>query len=995
MEEAKNPMKSRQYSISPMKRTLIIVLFFCNYSVKGQVESDNGHLYVLLDVSGSMRSDVNNNSYYIVESLVNKFRNDSTFHLILFGEEKRIISKYGSAKELADRNKPMEKSKLDQLLSNVKKQRDEINDKRKFIRHTDINAALKELPLRKGKINGALIIVSDGLLKPGDVPGGINDQVYRDYLKENQNLFNEISINVPIFFIQTSTSKNRDFYQVDQTGLSNSSDQEILHVSHEVDLQNDSSLKKELDELFNRIYFTMDMNISDQVVNDSSEIDIVLSTLAVNEAIKHFEKVTDQGIAANNTKEVVKTEFEKYVLAEKELLEQIVKSDNMSRVDIVSVSDLLFKIQTTLKKEKGLVQVSGDRIYLNMIGSSETRIPDEVKKSNQGKNLEEALILGLTDYLIERVESEVSFVYYEQLGKILNQNTFIKDTLFYNTTELFGEFAPNTTPPTIPMIREAFTRDIQNLPFNLSKLPDQEEQQGLFFLKCLFAVLHRIQIDVSVEKVLASLYPLDSKKYIPDYQLGIAFVSQYFQFLLQHDFIEEIETGKVEEKERIILMYVAWFAKFHPEINQIKDIKNLVYRIALLNQKVKALKAYLQQIQLKMKVEPVSDFAGYNTYINQLGKEFVKETFLILKEGVELTRNFTQKPVPINKIVMLIENVVDGYFLMREKNYVQGTLLLTPIVFELSYRPELGRLLKNDKLLPQSKKLSNLVLNKERIKHLAKGIKEVKLVINDNKVNKSRLLDSLNLQFVSNYLLRKNDQWDIQLVESLNVLFKEVKAESLDFIAAYWKHLVSTKNPKSIEDLMSLSEFRILQMLVSDGVAIEKLKDVIQMACEVAASPSAEGVKKIISSYALPPASYRAKRQQPYFASINAYVGGGVNYYDDGSNVYKTIIMAPFGIDLSWNPRKSDKRMNSGARRNISLFISALDLGNVINYRFNESDPAQDDAIRWEQIVSPGAFITYPLAKRLPLSLMAGYQLYPNRTSISLTFDLPIFRLTR
>jgi hypothetical protein len=195
----------------------------------------------------------------------------------------------------------------------------------------------------------------------------------------------------------------------------------------------------------------------------------------------------------------------------------------------------------------------------------------------------------------------------------------------------------------------------------------------------------------------------------------------------------------------------------------------------------------------------------------------------------------------------------------------------------------------------------------------------------------------------------------------------------------------------------------------------------------------AKALSKVVESYAVPPGSYKRKRNSWSSIDLNAYVGGyyGTEWLDGGSarsgNVFG--ITAPIGIsfnktfgkkmeatdslseDLIRNPGKLKIRKGKIRKRSNSTFtidLSVVDLGAVVSYRFNHiAEEGLPKKVKWTQLLSPGLRVGYGLPNT-PLIIGMGYQFTPelrsltadskdlysaHRVSVNLMFDLPLFHI--
>jgi len=172
---------------------------------------------------------------------------------------------------------------------------------------------------------------------------------------------------------------------------------------------------------------------------------------------------------------------------------------------------------------------------------------------------------------------------------------------------------------------------------------------------------------------------------------------------------------------------------------------------------------------------------------------------------------------------------------------------------------------------------------------------------------------------------------------------------------------------------------------------------------DVLSADNAANIKGIIYKYAAPVGSYRVKRQSPFSTSLSAYPGLQTGYervLNSDKYGFVTGITAPIGPSLNWGKNK----------HSLSLFIPVIDIGAAFSYRWqNEAEGFPAD-IKWEQILSPGAYLAWGIPKA-PIAILAGAQYTPKlrkvtedgsdlqenalRFGLSATVDIPIFHFYR
>lgn len=136
---------------------------------------------------------------------------------------------------------------------------------------------------------------------------------------------------------------------------------------------------------------------------------------------------------------------------------------------------------------------------------------------------------------------------------------------------------------------------------------------------------------------------------------------------------------------------------------------------------------------------------------------------------------------------------------------------------------------------------------------------------------------------------------------------------------------------------------------------------------------SPEDVQKTLDAYLLPVGSYRAKHSRRFTLSLNAYVGGFLEFAkkDTVNKLGEPFfgINSPIGINASIKLGKREKRSSS-----LSLLVSVIDIGAVTAFRFNKNnDTLILPDITLRNIISPGGTLIWGIGNS-PFCLGAGVQ---------------------
>jgi hypothetical protein len=284
----------------------------------------------------------------------------------------------------------------------------------------------------------------------------------------------------------------------------------------------------------------------------------------------------------------------------------------------------------------------------------------------------------------------------------------------------------------------------------------------------------------------------------------------------------------------------------------------------------------------------------------------------------------------------------------------------------------------------------------------------------------------------------------IALVESLIYQNNSFTVSTKDFEAMFGdlkslRTRWTDKIPESI--VIKQNDQRAAVMFAEDRHAINLVRKLGGFLNDVMLATDSKTLSKVVQSYALPPGSYKRKRNSWWSVDLNAYVGGFVGSEDafkkrlqqpslrNSGAIYG--VTAPIGISISKTMGKSigaldtltedyirnPDKLRVGRKRlwyrsvsTFTLSFSLVDLGAVVAYRFNNATAKvlpQD--VKWSQVFSPGVKFGYGIPGT-PLMIAAGYQYTPqlrrlddgepdaeqyntNRVFGSILFDLPLINI--
>jgi hypothetical protein len=256
---------------------------------------------------------------------------------------------------------------------------------------------------------------------------------------------------------------------------------------------------------------------------------------------------------------------------------------------------------------------------------------------------------------------------------------------------------------------------------------------------------------------------------------------------------------------------------------------------------------------------------------------------------------------------------------------------------------------------------------------------------------------------------------------AMDLVQKDYSASANDAYSLYTQVLQITKKSNQTAQPVSLSTPLYLSgsTLSTEENHKQALKDATDAGAilvkygnfmaNVIKAKSSDDVESAIESVALPVGSASIKKHFAFSIALNAYVGPylgseKIRGVDDGGKTNAYGLTAPIGISLNSGWLKAHTYGFS-----VSAFLSVIDLGAPVAFRFADSKTEQIPNIQLKDIISPGAFLSVGIPG-VPLSVNAGWQMGPNlrnlvgdaakittdrydRFSVSLVVDIPIFNI--
>lgn len=712
-----------------------------------------------------------------------------------------------------------------------------------------------------------------------------------------------------------------------------------------------------------------------------------------NEIAEATKKIEDQKLAARKTEDRI-AELKGTLLNIQSNLtpEQVGKILNLD-VNTLKQSQVALNAET----EKAITNYNLS-IADNRIQSSSDLAPPSIQLPNQSQ-----LIDAMAIYLVNRVKQESIIWFFQMLQNNIELHDLVK-VCFRNCYELLQNNESYNVPKFGSLWRYAISKDFAMMPNSLlqtqllqSRFRGKENEWFVQGLKMSWQVASLVNQKYSYRDVVAALYSqlqIDRDSYSPEnintlitllYSINEELLvtrdgRQAFLQLtdLMHMSDDEFETmldlidmkynnvirkTLLKDQSRISIMNTRrlniirrWLGSVMLRINQMEKDKD-EFRSFLELQK--------ENKDLKFQYNSSSTWASLKELLLSLDYQQVLEND---------TTFFKPMNPTVRKMTKLMGDVQEIYSLLAQKNFAASVGMLFGLV------------------------KSNMRYN-EAIE-----------------IPKEELASLLRRKGLKSYLHAMNQPVDSTIQDRLGFSY----SEGSNILTLYpGKQLAYIYHSS---DLQSIAVVQKMAAFLND----------------IAYAQGSKELATVIEAYAMPPGSYKKKRASWFSFDINAYVGGYVGaefinkrnaqgkYELSKGSVYG--LTAPIGFALSKTlgrklalkdvPKGDEfyegrykigkKNLWQQSNQTFTLFVSLIDIGSVVSYRFGSSAENLPQQVKWSQVISPGLHLNWGI-KGTPLVWSLGYQFTPelrrlkgtaddiqhnaHRIYTGLKFDIPLFNL--
>lgn len=620
---------------------------------------------------------------------------------------------------------------------------------------------------------------------------------------------------------------------------------------------------------------------------------------------------------------------------------------------------------------------------------------------------------GISNFMIERAEQELTAAFFERFRKYVLQNPEIQ-VLFPKTTIAMNNLMSFHYTEMLPVLKQSFYEDFKLIPIHINDVLELPEYRDLL------AEFPEIRISF---RTINLIYSLENGNVHP-----FDILNDFAEFPEWNDSEGSVEFknfGNTIKTANIISQSLqslpedtvnAWVRS--KEINDlIKNKTGFQIYMGLIYQKLKTENITFysakngKPIELSTLLENNSEnillFQSYisefiiltekvdnqikyikvkKEYTNEDYYEYIETSIDVIQYGFKIT-NLLNKEINVENYIQIAYNSNDLYKNIYEENYASALTNTVNIInttceiLNIEFKtPDFTNLLTADlnsiSNIPAFKKFDSIAFMKK---------------FNDNDINWDKKISFINDE-----------------IKKIEELKNKVNLNDNDKIIVEKAIVRASLILKSNTLQSSVSNIRKYGLFMANIVEAE----------------TPEQVQSAIESAVLPIGSSSLKKHSKYNISVQSYLGASfnINANDNYINAWngKVGITAPIGISFNkgWN--------NAGS---IGLFISLVDLGAIVDYEYNTdtnfttsvSSASLDTTVigtvktnnnykvELGQIFSPGFYITYGFPVDIPIALSFGAQYGPGLIKINnskttltdpvwryvftLTVDIPWFTL--
>ncbi|MNU79324.1 hypothetical protein D3C71_689380 [compost metagenome] len=700
---------------------------------------------------------------------------------------------------------------------------------------------------------------------------------------------------------------------------------------------------------------------------------------------------------------------------------------------------------------------------------------------------ESEMIEAAAAYLAKRVKQESVLWFFDEI----RENAEVYDllsTAFPETMKLLQSEEIYRTPNLSVTWRSAMSKDFVKMPKNVfdsdwlkKQLPDEQHKLAHSYLSTGWEIAQYVDQKFSYREIIRQLYLnkrdtlIDTAKISPNTLIEILYAfSTELYTLKQNNGWEMITYEDLRNltAEEMYIMLALLDMRYNQSIqticgSKLFDRKKPMLRdnadkisawlgrfTFALNQFDKVLQEISQEKEKSIK-DPNYKFSYYNVW-NLMSQALME---LLPKEAI--TSEKSQFYHESQFYIGLLNDSYEIYDMISNQNYARSVSKIMNLVDKLLYKDSVKYTYTSETKLVflkgefREKDKDKYEVSKTALaSHLAKlGIKPRKIhrvLIKNDKDFISFDKSPTNLPIgdtcaVSLDIIKQNTtglKCAINRLKKNKNLTPAIK-ELIDN-PKYWGGSKYVLNRDSMVLSFPINSIGAMVLTSQYQKSLQMIRKLSSFLNDVALAKDEEMLVKVVESYALPPGSYKQKRNSWFSVDLNAFVGAYAGYEALPKSQLKSLpdsirssglkggfvygISAPIGVsftktfgkrlfgtsEITTSQRNNPDLVKVGKSKIKSLSgfsftttITILDLGAIVSYRFTNTDSVAQQSFKWSQFVSPGLHFAISI-RNTPLVIMTGIQYTPQlrrvkpitesplnmtRLYAGIYFDLPLYNM--
>lgn len=754
-------MKTTHFRFSATGYYLLALLLALTFTVANAQSSDAVKYYIAYDRSGSVANiDSRNNLQEMLKELLNITGNSSTvttaadFEVYLFGQN-------STNPKVHDYRDNVSVS-VQELLSSTTRSREE----RVTHIHTALNAIEQAIDDNTGDISSGIFIFTDGRIDAADVDytmlrnsDDININTITNYTEYRQYCSGiikrlQLKTNNRIFFIQTSPPLSAYFtlldsviggnsrqYLVDSFYAQNSNyfwlntkqplqdttagylqayrdfiyqanayivSPRELHPQTDVEV---SILVQEILMLYRQLpqkTFTTESLMLEGTANNTMQTILSMGNIKTDKTLPLIDKDTDG--PEEEQQQIENTTSGMLSAADITAIQG--KINTLKNAETNNVSDLLKLKQELLEilNKQPEQAIPTGNILLTEAYQAAPPTPLTTIHDKKGlEDMEQALIEGLADYIIDRAKQEAVYAFLDNIDDLLgNELSQVRNILFPNVTAILKN---QTTYPDLIILQTAFKEDIKRFPENIIKLKQLGLSDGLYSLYFFLRLYDHLKFDGSLEIAFSKVHT-EINKEIKEKRtrdntntvscaalrslISLKITTGLISYLEQHNlaasYYNKQEQDLASLSELLIILNI--------DAADIKciDIDNAAKNARIIYREYRAVKKQMSALQQLSDNKPTADFQGYREYQKDILLDILQRISRLMIAGTDImnyiniacdTADCKNGPVDsaikndIRATARQMENAIEAWFYVKNKDYLHAMYNLAPELIKL------------------------------------------------------------------------------------------------------------------------------------------------------------------------------------------------------------------------------------------------------------------------------------------------------------------------